>query len=100
MFKHIVMWKLKDTAEGASKADNAQKMKTILDALKDKIPQIKQIEVGIDVSLTNSSFDVALYSGFKSKADCEIYMKHPEHLNAAQFIGKVVANRILVDYEA
>ena len=41
MFKHIVMWKLKDFAEGASKAENAQKIKALLEGLKPKIKQIK-----------------------------------------------------------
>ena len=99
MFKHIVMWKLKDSAEGGSKAENAQKMKAILEELKEKIPQIKHIEVGIDVSCTDSSYDMALYTDFESKAACETYMKHPDHLKAAQFIGKVVEKRVLVDYE-
>ena len=99
MFKHIVMWKLKETAEGVGKAENAQKMKTILEALKETIAQIKQIEVGIDVSCTDSSYDVVLYAAFENKSDCEVYMKHPDHLKAAQFIGNVVEKRILADYE-
>ncbi len=32
MLKHIVMWQLKDHAEGADKASNAAKMKALLDA--------------------------------------------------------------------
>ena len=99
MFKHIVMWKLKDTAEGGSKAGNAEKMKTILETLKKEIPQIRFIEVGIDVSRTENSYDVMLYSEFASQADCGIYMKHPAHVQAAQFIGKVVTGRVLVDYD-
>ena len=39
MIKHIVMWKLKDFAEGGSKLENAKKIKDMLEALKDKIEQ-------------------------------------------------------------
>ncbi|MBA3030358.1 MAG: Dabb family protein [Desulfobacteraceae bacterium] len=100
MFKHIVMWRLKDFAEGATKQENAVKLKTLLTGLKDKIPEIKHIEVGIDLSQTPRSYDVVLYSAFENQEDCRIYMKHPEHVLAGSFVGKVTAERILVDYEA
>jgi hypothetical protein len=100
MFKHIVMWKLKETAEGGSKAENAEKMKTILCDLKDRISHIKHIEVGMDVSGTERSFDVVLIAAFETREDCAAYMKHPDHIQAGRFIGKVVEKRVLVDYEA
>lgn len=37
MIKHIVMWKLKDEAEGNSKAENAQIIKNSLEDLKEKL---------------------------------------------------------------
>ena len=46
MIKHIVLWKLKATAEGAGKEENAAIIKRELEALKEKIPQIRHIEVG------------------------------------------------------
>lgn len=100
MFKHIVMWKLTDTYDGDDKEMIAVKVKTLLDGLKAKIPQIKHLEVGIDVSNTESSYDVVLCSEFANKDDCAVYMKHPEHLKAAEYIGKVRTQRVLVDYEA
>lgn len=100
MFKHIVMWKLKDTYEGDDKEMIAAKVKTLLDGLKAKIPQIGHLEVGIDVSNTESSYDVVLYSEFATREKCAIYAKHPEHLRAADYIGKVRTQRVLVDYEA
>ena len=99
MFKHIVIWKLKDFAEGASKAENAQKIKALLERLKPKIKQIKHLEVGIDMSNTESSYDVVLYTEFDSSQDHEAYQNHPEHVSAADFVGKVRLERILVDYE-
>lgn len=99
MFKHIVMWRLKDFAEGADKKENALKMKTILTGLKGKITGLKHIQVGLDVSETPASFDVVLYSEFENRQACEAYMKHPEHIKAGGFVGKVAAERVLVDYE-
>jgi hypothetical protein len=39
MIKHIVMWRLKEFAEGAAKAENALRMKEILETLPVKIPE-------------------------------------------------------------
>ena len=41
MIRHVVMWKLKEEAEGASKQKNAEKMKLILEGLKINIEEIK-----------------------------------------------------------
>ena len=38
MIRHIVMWKFKETAEGATKAENLHKVKGLLEALPDTIP--------------------------------------------------------------
>jgi hypothetical protein len=93
------MWRLKDQAEGAGKDENAVKIKNILEKLESKIELIQYIEVGIDLSRSENSYDVVLYSEFNSKQDCELYAKHPEHLKAAEFIGKVRTDRAVVDYQ-
>jgi hypothetical protein len=46
MLKHIVLFKLKDSAAGTGKDENACKLKAELDALAGKIPQIVKMEVG------------------------------------------------------
>jgi hypothetical protein len=99
MFKHIVMWRLKDQAEGAGKEENALKIKNMLEGLKSRIDEIQHVEVGIDVSRSEASYDVVLYSEFRNRLDCEAYARHPEHVKAAEFIGKVRTDRVVVDYE-
>ena len=47
MIKHIVMWKLKDFAEGAGRQENAEKIKSLLEGLKGKIAEIINLEVGV-----------------------------------------------------
>ncbi len=98
MFKHIVMWRLKESAQGDQKDAIALKVKSILEDLQGKISQIQKIEVGIDSSKTPSSFDVVLYSEFKSQEDCAIYMQHPDHKKAGEYIGQVTTERVVVDY--
>ncbi len=75
MIKHIVMWKLKDEAEGNSKAENAQIIKNSLEDLKEKINEIVNIEVGIDVNKSEQAYDVVLYSTFNSLEDLDSYQK-------------------------
>jgi hypothetical protein len=98
MVKHIVIWKLKDEAEGATKAENLKKIKAGLEALKGKVPMLKHIEVGINFE-QSAGCDVALYSEFATKADLEAYQVHPDHVAIASFIRSVVAARTVADYE-
>ncbi len=98
MLKHIVLFKLKLHAEGASKEENARKLKIELEELKNKIPQIKQLEVGINVIPSETAFDLAIYSEFENEADLNSYLKHPEHVKVAEFLTKVRESRVAVDY--
>jgi hypothetical protein len=98
MIRHIVLWKLKENAECGDRAHNAQKMKAELEALKTKIPQIRQLEVGLNCIASDAAYDVALYSSFDSVADLDLYQKHPEHVKVADFVAKVRENRVVVDY--
>jgi Stress responsive A/B Barrel Domain len=98
MIKHVVMWKLKDFAEGADKKDNALKIKSSLELLSSKIKEVKFLEVGISISDAADFYDIVLISEFKNIRDLENYQKHPDHIKAAEFIGKVRLERKVVDY--
>jgi len=98
MIKHIVMWKLKDFAEGADRARNAKRLKIELEALKLTIPQIFHLEVGINILESEAAFDVVLFSVFKNDQDLETYQNHPNHRAVAEFVGKVREHRAVVDY--
>jgi hypothetical protein len=100
MIKHIVFFNLVDEAEGKSKLELAQNIKSDLENLKSLIPQIIKIEVGINVpNLPNTNWDISLYSEFENLEDLDIYQAHPAHKEVAGFIGKVKTDRAAVDYE-
>jgi hypothetical protein len=99
MVKHIVMWRLKDTAHGNSAEVNARLIKEKLEALRSRISGLVSIEVGIDFSRTDSSADVLLYSEFVDRKALEGYQSHPEHEALKPFIGGASSERRLVDYE-
>jgi hypothetical protein len=99
MIKHIVVWKLKDSAHGNTKNQNALIIKEKLEALSTKIPGILKMEVGIDFSGTDSSGDIVLYSEFVSKQDLDNYQIHPEHKAVMPFVMEARSERWMVDYE-
>ncbi len=99
MIKHIVLWKLKPFAEGASREQNMATMQRELTALRGKIPQIKHLEVGAHLFPSDAAYDMALYSEFSNEQDLEAYQKHPEHVKVAEFVGKVRESRAVVDYK-
>jgi len=99
MFKHLVFFKLQDQAEGASVAENAQKVKELLDGLPALIPQIKQLETGINIKAGDAASHVSLYTVFENEADFNLYKDHPHHLKVVAFIGTVCSERRFVDYE-
>lgn len=103
MIRHVVMWKLKDEAEGASKDKNAEKMKLILEGLKVKIDEIKNVEVGINITdddeETGSPYDVVLISDFETELDYTMYTRNDHHKKAVDFINSVIEERHFVDYK-
>lgn len=99
MIKHIVMWRLKDSAAGASREENAKKLKQSLEDLKDKIVDIKALEVGINFNASPAAFDVVLYSEFADMEGLDSYQNHPEHLKIVDFVGEIRTDRAVVDYE-
>lgn len=99
MIRHIVMWKLKDGAGGATKEKNAEKLKLILEGLRTTIDEIKSVEVGIQINPDeNDALDVVLISDFETDLDFKMYTRHPSHKKAIDFIDTVAEERYFVDY--
>jgi hypothetical protein len=98
MLKHIVLFKLKEHAEGAGKAENARRVKEALESLAKKIPQVRDLEVGINIIPSDAAYDVALITEFADENDLALYIHHPEHVKVAEFVGKVREGRVVVDY--
>ena len=98
MIKHIVLFRFKDFAEGADKAENIRSLKSRLEALEDIIDEIKFFVVGINFGNSDAAYDLALCSEFESKEDLYSYQKHPEHIKVADYVKKVCENRVVTDY--
>lgn len=99
MIKHIVMWKLKDEAESNNKSTNKKKVIELLHGLVSKISEITSLETGDNFNPTDAAYDLVLITTHTSRETLNGYIDHPAHKEAASFIGKVVADRRVVDFE-
>lgn len=99
MIRHIVCWKLKESAHGRTKPENALLIKERLLALQADIPEILEIEVGLDVQQSNGNWDIVLNSVFESQESLDVYQHHPRHQEFKTFIMELREVRAAVDYQ-
>jgi hypothetical protein len=98
MVRHIVLWRLNESANGRSKAENAAEVKRLLEGLNGKIPGLLKLDVGFDFSRTSESSDIVLYSEFESRAALDAYQVHPLHEAVKPFVMAARSERRLIDY--
>lgn len=98
MINHVVLFKLKEYPESEKKAV-LKKIKSALEALKDKITEIKYLEVGLNYELHAKSYDICLISHFETLADLDVYRTHPDHLEIFDLIKEATVDRAAVDFE-
>lgn len=97
MIRHIVMWRMVDSDD---KIERAAAIKENLEALRDKIDVLTDIEVGLNFEGSDSASDVVLVATFKSVEDLNVYQQHPAHKAVgAAYVRPYVSERRVVDYE-
>ena len=94
MIKHIVMWKFKE-----GEHDNMLIFRDRLLALKGQIPEIRAMEVGINMNPSDRSFDAVLGSEFDSLEALKAYSTNPLHVEVAKFCKSIRTESHSVDYE-
>jgi len=93
MIKHIVILKLKENSPFGE-------IKEKITELKNYIPELIEIEVGIDIKFDQNSSDISITAIFKNINDLEIYANHPKHLEVIKnYIKPYLKERCVVDYE-
>lgn len=98
MIRHIVTWKLAAT-DPEQRAADAAGMKAGLEALVGLIDGLSHLEVGSDVGLIDSNWDVVLVAEFDDNAALEGYQIHPDHIAIGQWVQSVVTEKATVDYD-
>jgi hypothetical protein len=75
MFTHIVFFKLVDPSK-----ENLERAKNILEQMEGNIPELRHVEVGVDILHTERSYDLVLITKFDSIEDMQEYQVHPYHV--------------------
>ena len=100
MLHHIVMWTLKEFAEGNPKSENLKITKEKLENLKLLIPEIKELEVGVKLETSEfANYDLVLDTYFENYEEFKKYQLHPEHKKVVEWLAKVRDLKASVDYE-
>lgn len=99
MIKHIVFWRLNESAYGNDKHFNAKLLRDKLLAMRGKVDGLLKVEVGFDISNEKDSGDVVLYSEFENKEALHEYQVHPDHEEIKKWLSEVRYERRVVDYE-
>ena len=97
MFRHVILWKLKDGLSDVASVKAG--IKSGLEGLAGKIPGLLRIKVQTDC-VEGSTADVMLDSYFVDEASLRAYAVHPEHVAVAN--GKVrpfTVQRSCLDFE-
>jgi len=97
MIRRIVVFKMKDFAEGCKGAENALKLAGMFNALKEKLPFLASIRAGVNVNGA-SDYHMGLMVEYRTEADIDLYTNHPDHVVVKDFVGKVIETRTIVDY--
>ncbi len=95
MIKHIVCFKLKDNSE-----ENCLKAKEVLLSMQGNVPQIREIEVGVDFLHSERSYDIILQVVLEDAKALEDYQNDPYHCSVVKtHMHAVRESSVAVDYE-
>jgi hypothetical protein len=95
MITHIVFFKLSDPSP-----TNVFSTREMLLSMQGKIPQLRYLEVGIDIVKSARSYDLALVTRFDCFDDLQSYQDHPYHAQTVvPYIKQTASSSVTVDYE-
>ena len=93
MIKHIVCFKLKE-------GESAERAAEVLRSMRGKVPEIIDMEVGVDFLHSERSYDVILQVVLKDKDALQSYQADPYHCSVVkEHMHKVRASSVAIDYE-
>ncbi len=73
-------------------------VKEKLEALTAKIPELKNMEVGLNVKTKPSAHDLVLIADFDNEEGLNAYRVHPEHVKILEIMKETVEKTAVVDY--
>lgn len=98
MVKHIVLWNFKPELTAEEKKAAGDKMKALLEPIKELVPGALDIRVVIN-EMDSSNRDIALIGTYETGEALKAYQVHPAHVEAGKFVRSVTCDRSCLDYE-
>lgn len=92
MVKHVVMWRLKDRADGPG-------LKKAIENMKGKVPSLVDVECGINYNPADAACDLILISVHNSREELDAYQDDPLHGEVKKLVGPAVTERYVVDFD-
>jgi hypothetical protein len=97
MLKHVVSWKIADSASPEGRGKIAS-IVAGLQSLVGVVPSIRSLSVGPSVVSGPNHWDLALIVDFDDEAGLEAYQVHPEHQKVGAHIRSQVTAQASVDF--
>lgn len=95
MIKHVVCFKLKNNSE-----QECKKAADLLRTMKNKVPIIEDIFVGVDLLHSDRSYDIILEVTLKDMATLDAYQNDEYHCNVIKtYMHSVRESSIALDVE-
>ncbi|MEW9528631.1 Dabb family protein [Microbispora sp. NPDC049125] len=96
MFRHVVLMSWTEDATEEQKAQVAERLSTLPDA----IPEVRSYQIGADAGINEGNFSFAVVAGFDSREDYVVYRDHPVHRAVVtESIAPILAARAAVQYD-
>jgi hypothetical protein len=96
LLRHVVLFSFQETAT----PEQIRDVEEAFAALPGKISEIHDFEWGTDVSVENISrgYTHCFLVTFRSEADRDAYLPHPDHREFGKVLSPILQNVIVVDY--
>lgn len=100
MIKHIVMFKLKEEANGKTAKENLEGALELLKNFEKEIPSLVHFEAKTNAKeAPDSNYELALVCDFNDIQGLNEYQVHPVHKNFGAYITPLRESRACIDYE-
>ena len=93
MIRHVIMWNFREGEE-----ENMHRVLNGLKSLDGVIPEIRRMEVGVNV-LEKNNYDACLIADFDDLEALERYKKDPRHVAVSTLCKSIREARGAVDFE-
>jgi hypothetical protein len=93
------MFKLRDYSTPEEKTKAIESVRTELMLFRKKISVILEFEVGINFTIDDAAYDLAINASFSSKEDLKAYQVHPDHQAFILFNKNYSVKKVVLDYE-